>query len=386
MNCINRFFRRYVLFTKRLLKKPAFLLILLLVPLLVGAVYIAASDGDSGIVTVALAMEDDSDPVACAVIQRLMTEDSLIRFVLCADAHEAEAMVADSRADGAWIFPRDMEEQSDTFVDHTHKNNAFIRVVQREENILLNISHEKLNAALYPYLSRSLYKSFLGRLDGMEGMTNEHAAQIYDSIKAEGEELFEYVYADGDGSAPTVPEQNGFILSPLRGMLAIMILFACMAAALFYMQDEQRGVFDRLPRASGFVLGVTYHLAAVVMTAAAVLAALMLTGMSGDLWHELPVMGVYALCAAGFCMCLRLLVNNIRLLCALSPLLTVVTAVMCPVFFAAPRLPALQYLLPTYHYLAACSDGRYLLPMLIYTAVLYAAAFLLHRLRAKQHR
>jgi ABC-type multidrug transport system permease subunit len=386
MNRLKTFFRQYAVFSKRLLKNPVFLMILLLVPLLVGAIYMAADGEKGGIVTVALAMKDDSDPVACAVTQKLMSGSSLIRFVMCGSADEAETMVTDGHADGAWIFPRDMAEQTDVFANHTHKNNSFIKVIQREDSILLNISREKLNAAVYPYLSRSLYRSFLDRLDGMENITGSRADDIYDSVQAEGEDLFEFVYDSSDTDVTAAQKNGNYILSPLRGMLAIMVLFAGMASTLFYARDEQRGVFDRQIRSSGFALRITYHLSAVIMAAAAALGGLVVMGLTAGFFRELAVMMLYALCTVGFCICIHLLIKSIRLLCALSPLLIVITSVMCPVFFMTPDLPAVQYLLPTHYYLVATTDRRILPYMLLYCTGLYILAFLLDTFRTKHRR
>ena len=77
---------------KRLWKKATFLLILGLIPLLVFGFGILAEE-QSGFVTVVLAAEDASDPLANSMTDRLLQERGLMRFVSCDSPAEAEALV-----------------------------------------------------------------------------------------------------------------------------------------------------------------------------------------------------------------------------------------------------------------------------------------------------
>ena len=182
-----------------------------------------------------------------------------------------------------------------------------------------------------------------------------------------------------------VREEKGsdYLVSPLRGLLAIMVMFSGIAAAMFYMQDEDRGAFLRFPKGAGFSFAVMFHGAAVVLVGVAVLAALLLTGLSVGLGRESLVLAVYCAASVGFCMCLRLVLRDIRLFGAASAILVVVTAVLCPILFAAPDVPAVQYLLPTYYYIKAFSDVRFLWYMIPYSLTSYLIACILQRLRRK---
>ena len=77
MNPFRRFFLWYALLTKRLVRRPAFLILLLCVPLLAGAMAAVAKQ-DSSIVTVALVCDTD-DPAARRAADRLLRADSLVR-------------------------------------------------------------------------------------------------------------------------------------------------------------------------------------------------------------------------------------------------------------------------------------------------------------------
>lgn len=385
MNKIKTFIRRYFILSKRLLKKPAFIIILLLVPLLVAATAIISKEGDSGIMTIALAMEDEEDPIASEIVEKLTEEKSLIRFELCKTPESAERRVKSGKADAAWIFRDNIEERIKEFVNLSHTINASVTVVQREiENVSLRLSHEKLNEALYPYIAKALYRQTLnGSSIDLSELSPEELDEFYDKMEVEGADLFEFVYANTALSDKSEEEDSSFIISPIKGLLAIMILLAGVAVSMFYMNDEARGAFDRLPKGTGFSFSLIYHMAAVFMVGVVAYITMAATGMA-DEWYELPILLIYCICTTGFCMCLRLLIRDMRLFGTIAPLLIVVTAVLCPIFISAPKVHIVQIFLPTFHYMTVYTNKAFILYMSIYSVLLYVAAFFLHSLKLKQ--
>lgn len=376
ITCLHRF----LILTKRLLRKPGFVAILILVPLLVAAMGIVSKSSDNGVVTVALAMQDADDATARAVVDDLMQNSRLISFVLCDTPAEAHSLVERGDVDAAWIFPADMNGKMQKFTQHMHRNNAFVAVVQREDSVMLRLSHEKLNAALYPHLSRALYKSYavsyltLGELDA------QRLDDYYAAVNADGADVFRLVYAASEQAASDA--DSNYLLAPIRGLLAVMITLSGFAAAMFYMQDERRGTFDRLPPNRRFLFSLSYHAAAVVCVAVASLLALFITGFSVGSLREIAAMTLYCVIAVGFCVAARLILRDIRLLGALMPPLAVAMIVVCPIFLNL-EIPVLGYLLPPYYYLNAIYDALWLLYMTVYAAVIYAFDYALFRLRAR---
>ena len=188
--------RRWWILNKRLFKKPSFVMILLLIPLLVVAMQIVSAREDSGLLTVALAAQDGEDERAREIIARLTDSGQLVRFVTCDSPAHAGTLVEEGRADAAWIFADDLAENMDKFTQHIHPRNAFVVMIQREETALMRLSHEKLNAALYPYLSRDLYQNYTYRhIVPPDTLTPAQLEAYYAAVGAEGEDLFSLVHA-----------------------------------------------------------------------------------------------------------------------------------------------------------------------------------------------
>lgn len=388
MEKLKTLLRQYIILTKRLFKKAGFIVILLLVPLSALAIGIISKDSDGGVISVAVAMQDNNDAIASEIVEKLLESYSLIHFERCDSPDAAKEAVENGQADAAWIFAKDLEEKIADFAYHPHKSNAFVAVIQREENILLKLSQEKLSSVIYPYMSLAAYREAAGNKLILSELSQNELDRFYSSVNADGEELFDFVYKNslGDSDGASEESRGSLILSPLRGLFAIMILLAGIAVSMFYMQDEARGAFARLHRGTGFSFSLIYHATAVLTVSAAVLLALISTDLSIGLWRETLTLLLYSASVVGFCTCLRLVLKDIRIFGTLAPLLTVITAVLCPIFIPTPKIPIVQYLLPTYYYIKVFSNKDFAWYMLIYCVAVNLIAFLLHGIKMNKSR
>lgn len=379
---LKTLFRRWLILNKRLLKKPSFVVILLLIPLLVGAMGIASTGEDVGLFTVALAAQDNEDELAQKVISSLTNGTQLFHFIVCESPDIASDLVENGKADAAWILAENLESRIDDFVNHMHRRNSFVVIVQREDNPLLRLTHEKLNAALYPHLSRALYQNYMyGNILTLNDLTPQQLEEYYNAVGSEGDDIFNFVYSNGSDKSDS--ENTSFLLSPLRGLMAITMTLGGFAIAMFYTQDELRGTFDRLPIGKRFALSVAYHSTAVINMAVAVLIALFLTGMTTSVWRELASMTMYCIITVGFCMALRLICHDNRILGAVVPTVTVIMIVLCPVFFKISAVPIVPYLLPPYYYLNSIYNIEFFSHMAIYAVAVYTFDYVIYRIRSR---
>ncbi len=374
MTAFRRFFLWYGLLSKRLLKRPAYLAVLLLIPLFALALSLFSRQ-ESGAVTVALCLEDPEDPIACAAAGRLMNGESVLRCVPYEDADAAREAVRAGRADAAWIFAPDLEAGFTAFA--RYGSGRLITVTEREDNVFLMLSREKLYAALYPELSFALFRSYLVNEQGAEGLTEAELRDYYDSGFS-SEELVRFTYVDG-----TEIESDGrYLAAPLRGILALLLLLCGLASGMYCYREEREESFVWLSGLKRRLLPLLCHLTAMAPAALAVLAALYLGGLWLGLRREALMLLLYLPCCALFCEILRCLCPREEHYGALIPILAVAVLVLCPVFVSLPfRLP-FRDLLPVTWYLKASFSEKALGPMLPYLAAMIPLWTLCSRLRA----
>ena len=374
MSSLRRFFLWYGLLSKRLLRRPGYLAVLLLIPLFSLAL-VLFSRQESGVVTVALCLEEPADAAARAAAERLLNAESILRCSAYPDSESAREAVRSGQADAAWILPADLEKRLDFFA--RYGSGGSITVVEREDNVFLMLAREKLYAALYPELSFSVFRNFLVNDLGADAIPEEALRGAYDGGFT-SEELIRFAYVDG-----TEIERDGrYLTAPLRGILALLLLLCGLASGMYCYREEREESFVWLSGPKRRLLPLLCHLTAMLPAALAVLAALYLSGLWLGLGRETLMMLLYLPSCVLFCEVLRCLSPREEHYGALIPILAVAVLVLCPVFADLPLPLPFRDLLPCSYYLRAALGSLSLRPTLYYLGALLLLWSLCSRLRA----
>ena len=362
MKKLRRFLLWFGLLMKRLLRRPAYLAVLLLVPLFALALALFSRQ-ESGVLRIALAAEDPDDPAARAAVERLTGSDSILLFLKAEDGEAAREAVRGGKADAAWIFRAGLEDQLDRFARRGHA--AAVTVLEREDNVLLRLSREKLFAAIYPETSFALFRDFLSSELGAEELDRATLRQYYASGTM-ADEILRFETVEGEA----VDTGDSYLTAPLRGVMALLLVLCGMASGLYCYQEERSGSFVWLPARARRWLPLLSHIIAILPAALTALLAMKLAGVTVGLGRELLLMLLYLPAAALFCELLRCLCPREEHYGALIPVLTAAMLVLCPVFLDLRLLQSLRLLLPPYWLLRAVWTGTELKGLLLYTGVL----------------
>lgn len=367
-----RIVKWYFLLNKRLLKKPSFLLILGLVPLLAAGMRLAAQ-GESGVLRVALHMRNSEDELSAQIVEEFMESRGIFHYILCETEEEAREQVSGFRADAAWIFPEDLGESLRQGAFYKSVEPA-VTVVEREDSVPLIFSREILSKFLYPYFCYAVYEDYVTRDLKLEVSGGELEA-AYRRTLAEGS-FFQMEYPDGQKGGDI-----SYLLTPMRGILSVWLVLCGFAASLYTLQDEQRGTFARVPIQNRAWL--TWGTYAVVLSDAAVvlLIACKCAGIFGLWYRELLSALLFVCCIAVFCHLVRLLCRTSQRLGGCIPVLLIAMLVLCPVFLDIQAGKVTRYLLPPNYYLKSIHSTYYLYGMVIYTVVAAFLCILISRLQ-----
>ena len=371
----------FLLLNKRLYKKATFLLILILIPLLVIG-YGAVARDESGLFTVALACKGEDD-TASQIMQDLKDGSNLIRFIICDDPETAEAMVNGQRADAAWIFDDNLEDAIYRFAAKPLRKNGFVQIIEGETTVLLKLVREKLSGVIFSRTSRAYYLTYLREnAPEVQDVSDEELLRYYDEFAAEST-FFEFAYLDG-GVKEETDQSTSYLLSPVRGLLAVVIVLGGLAAAMYYVQDEKLGTFSLVPQKRKAPVEFGCQLIAILNVSVVALVALILSGLSVNLGRELVLLLLNALTTALFCMTVRRICGGMGVLGTLLPVLMVIMLIICPVFVDFGALHYLQHLFPPTYYINAVNSNYYLGYQLIYTAALLGVYVLVGKFLRRQ--
>lgn len=359
------------LLTKRHFARPAFLTILLLIPVLTAALALF-SGADSGIVTVALS--PGSSEFGKRTCAELTEHPGILRFLTFDGQTQAREAVAHGQADAAWIFPDDAPERLHDFTK-TGATQAVV-VVEREENVFLRLSRETLFAQLYPSLSRLIFTDCAEESFGVaeQALLDE----CYETSSFDGP-IIEMAYSDGSHRAGG----ESVLLSPIRGLLTMLVMLAAFASGLGCCREEAAGCFDPLPRTARRLVPLLSHLTAALPTALCTLPALALAGLWTGLARESAIALLLSLSASCFAELVRTLCRAERVYAAAVPILMMLMVTLCPVFLNFRKLRTLQYLLPPFYAINGAQVPRFVLWLALYTLALCAVTIPLRLLRIR---
>lgn len=366
------------LMQKRLLGKCSFLFMLVL-PLLFAAGLRGLAAEENGIAAIALYVPK-GDLTAHQVEERLLGRESIFRFLSCGSETEAALRVETGEADAAWIFSAAMGEEMEELAGKGRVR-PLVRVLERKDSIPLILSREVLAAAIYPSFSYAVYESYVREELGITDLGEEMLGHTYESVAVTGS-LFQEVYADGSAAHE---EKFGYVQAPLRGILAIWLVFLGFAAVLLFMQDEERGVYGRLPGLKRYLACCSVCTVFLLDGTVVLLLCCKLGGVFTDLRKEVVCAAVFACCVLAFANLLRLICRKARWIGVILLPLGAVMLTLCPIFLDLQYFRAGKRLLPPWYYLQSIHNTRYLYEMAVYTAILVLVGAVLQQARERVH-
>lgn len=343
---------------KRLFKKPGFIAVLAILILLTAAATFLSS-GDGGMISVAVFAEDPSEAASHEVITTLTEKKSVVRFIRCSSEEEAVDEVISGRADTAWLFPADLGDRLERFpID----GKPVMRSISRENSVYVMLAAEKLHTALYPRLSFSIFEKFM---DKKFDETDDALLERYYSDS--------YVYGDLVGiefaGGETSDEPEEYLLSPLRGLLAVAVSLTSAASVMYFFIDRDKGTFAWIPVRKQIYVQLASVIIPTVITGAVALAAIKASGFFTSFAVEAASALLFCVDCALFSILLGRICGSALRLGAVIPAVMLAEIALSPVFLNIESFKFVSYLLPPYHYLTAVYRPFAMINMIIYAAV-----------------
>lgn len=362
--------RRYWILTKRMLKKLSFLLLLCTIPLMVFGMR-QMSEQESGIVTLALCAEDQQDQAAWEVIEKLTSEDSVARFLIVQNEEEGRKAVLENRADAAWIFSSSLQDRLLEY-GSGKKTHKAVKIIEREDSVGLQLAREKLYGILYSDIAYGIYTDFvkeelLGNDERAFLEAKEELDLDYQKNHME-KSIFEFSFLQDQSDGET-RQAESYLMVPLRGILALMVILCGMAANLYFLQDESKGIMAGYNMRKRRHLLYLYQVIAMVPAAIAVLIAYKASGIAVGMGREIVCMLLYIVGATIFGAFVTAFCRRLEVLAALIPVLMITLMVLCPVFFAVRHLHGIQMIFPPYLYLFGTFNDTFILRQLLYIGI-----------------
>ena len=305
---MQRLLKWFFQLNKRLYKKTAFVIILGVILASVCLFKFSLGD-DGGFLNIVLVNANKSDEVSINIVNELLNEESLISFSEVSTYSEAVKLVKSGSADSAWIFSEDTTQKIKDFSETKSQKDSIVTVIEREQNVFLRLSREKLSSKLFSYTARAGYLGYIRKnISHFDDFDDDELLYYFDNIEI-SDELFIF---DNPVNTESDSANNGYMTAPVRGFLGILVLLCSMAAAIYYMQDINNHTFDLVPETKRSYVSFASIMIATLNVALVSFLALLFSKMSGGFFTELIILLGFTLASTAFSMLLIRIFNNIK--------------------------------------------------------------------------
>lgn len=360
-----------LLMTKRLMKKPSFVIILVLLPVIL-VMYRFIITKDDGNLRAVVYVSEDSDGMAKAVAEGLTKLDSAVRFKASASKEELYNDVISGRAEVGYILPKDLESR---FLMQNWSGS--IIMVVSDTSQYASFINEFVTVEIYSDMMEDILVDYLMNKSGVDFDEAVIRPLIRDNLakQAAAPPVFDIVYRDfytnEELSKEEVLEED-YLTKPIRGTVALFVLLAGLAGLVFWFQDKAEGRFKVMSYEKRPVIHYGSMLLPTLLAGIVGIVCIFIAGLGTNVFREIAVMLVYCIFVAGCCEVIRVFVPSVNAVCAIIPILAIGSYLCCPIVLDLKRvLPLVVYLrkiLPPDYYLQTF-NGTSVFTLLIATAV-----------------
>lgn len=356
------------LLVKRLWKQPAYVGLLVLIPVL-GFAAGALERGERSGVEVAVCVEEGPWSEEILAGLREQETDSVLRFVQFADSGEVERRVASGEAECGFVLGGDLAQRVPA--GQWRKG---IRVYERNESVVTGIAKERIAGVIFRLYSEACYADHMGQFPEAAAA---FAMEAYES-HLEDDSTFGFVYVYDDSISQPDPdiavvndEPVNAAVFPVKGVFAVLIFLGGMCGMLEYERDREEKRFVRLaPDLLTYLVNIWISTA---LPAVAVLVCLWLydgtrsgggpfsPGRMLSVWHmgmwveQTAHLLLYQGVIMAYCVILKALLRRRETIAAAMPILALGSLVCAPVFIRLgaylPVFTILEKLFPATYYL-----------------------------------
>lgn len=343
----------FFLMAKRLLKKPSFLCLLVLLPVAaIGLNWLEQGEPAQNIIGIV-----DTENILWTRLQK--DQDSLI-FRQYPEESSLVQAVETAEVDCGFVLPENFREklQSDDWKQS-------IILYESADSVMTAFAKEKIASAAFVMYAEESYVNYINQTEVFDGIEQKgtdrelvaaFAKEAYQRHLADGSTFFfqyQNPIANGKGSADAIEEKEAREIFPVRGILAVCIFLSGMCGLLMDVRDRQEKRFARICP-DWVITGLNIWIPT-LYTSFITLLTLLVLGKTEHMGREIGSLFLYQFLLIVYCSIIRMILRRQERIAAAIPVLTLASIIFCPVFvrLAAyiPAFRAAERLLPITYYL-----------------------------------
>lgn len=352
------------LLAKRLWRQPAYIGLLLLIPIL-GYAVTMMEQGERGGASVAICVEEGAWSSEIVGGLQAQETDSVLEFTFCDDADAVERSVMSDAADCGFVIPADIEE---AVLDEDWRK--CITVYETSGSSITGMAKERISEVVFKLYSEQRYQEYMGQIS--EDIV-DFAQDAYESHLVDGS-TFEFRYMNDNQYSQYNSDTDGIYdisVFPVKGVFAVIIFISGMCGMLEYDTDKREKRFIRMaPNWMTYIVNIgisTFFVSIAVLICLWISDGVQYSGgqfsvrailsvWDADMWlSQIGRLIVYQCVVVLYCCILGIILRRRETIAAAIPILSLGSLVCAPVFIRlaayVPIFVVLEKLFPVTYYL-----------------------------------
>lgn len=315
----------FLIFCKRQLKSPFFMILLVLLPFLMYGINELEKKDESGILIAVYVQEKG---LAEDIADILYEKNGIFSFYPSESIEELMNDVTSRKAECGFVFAEGFEKKLDL-----GKFKRSIKIYTAPSTVLSSLASEVVYSALIERYGKSLLLNFVQNNETFKTLNLEEiemrSAVLYDQYYRDGS-TFSFTFEEFHTGTELETKRKTFF--PVRGMVAVYLFVVGAFAGVSLCMDEAKGLYVTLKYKEKHWCALASMMAPVAMAACSGLGALWITGSMNGILLEFAAMAVYAAAIVIAFYLWGKIVKHAVVLCSLITFWTIGSLMFCPVF------------------------------------------------------
>lgn len=367
------------LLTKRILHKPLFLLTLILIPAFVLILRLSIQTQDAPLQVALYTDTSDANSLESELVSKLLdSSNNMIQFYLCDSLLHLQTDIQNHRAACGYVIPDNLE---DKLQQYESNGNAIISSYRQTGEITTRLIDEMIYSGIYQELAYDIAARHIYEKTNTKPDTRLRS--LYDKYR-HNYTFIQFEYVDSTKNEILNRNDTNYMLLPIRGITAALILLTGMTGTIFWYDDHASKIFFHLSARKQHQITLLYSLIPALLAGIAGIIAILLTGFARQILQEGIAMLLFLLGVCAFCMLLREILPSLQLYLTAIPICVIGSILLCPIFAnltsKVPLLKPFRLLTPVYYYLRSIYSTRDRWHFIIYSVVFFSLALFLRKL------
>ncbi|MBQ3665182.1 MAG: hypothetical protein II919_03660 [Lachnospiraceae bacterium] len=327
---MKKLFLFHYLLLKRSFKKVSFIILLLCIPVLCYLLKDNFVNGRRSTIYIGVCL-DENNELAKKIFDSVETEFDSFEFVLCKDADTLQRKVIKGTYDCGYVFDEHFDEKF-----YSNDMSKLLTCYVSPSSTASAIANEYIFSEIF---NEHAFQIMINYIKDDEVFKDQDLSNIEEELRPiyddylYGEDTFAFEYISSDHTVLSNDSIfHSFTLSSIKGLVALLVMFAAFIGTLNIYKDDKTGIFFAFHTNFKLFYKMAEIFTITLIASASGLISIYLCHLSDGFLLEISRLLVYTLVCTIYFYAIYMVTPNQYIFATLIPVLVLGSIIFCPIF------------------------------------------------------